>query len=168
MKRVALILLLLGVAVGAWATPVPVATLTLDSGQPVGCFVPGVECFDYTLSVTNGTIADVHSVTINSVGGVFPFEINFIGWTETVSGSNVTFTNPGGVETGHSLDGFLIESSDTTTVPGTYSYVLGSDPGPFSVPVPGTPAATPEPATVGVVGLGLLAIAGARKRFASR
>ena len=173
MKLAVLTLLILGGAFGAWASVEPIASLALDTTppQPVECFLPGVECFDYTLSVSYGDLADIQSVTIDNVGGILPIEFSANFWLVSVSGTNITFTNPfpgAAFETGTSLDGFLIESSDTSTVAGTYTYMLASapiDPG-GDVPVPG--AATPEPASVGLVGLGLLALVGAKKRFASR
>jgi hypothetical protein len=171
MKRAAILLLMMGGAFGAWATAIPTAALTLDSGSPVGCFLPGVECWTYTLSITSefGDIGDISSVTIDSVGGIEPFEFNFIGWTETVSGTDITFANPdfGLAELSKSLDGFLIESSDSTAVPGTYTYALNAIDPSGSVNVPGT-ASTPEPAYAGLVGLSLLAMMGLRRRFASR
>lgn len=160
------IFVLLALALGsmmAYADRIsPSATITLDNGSPT---VEGPDYnWTYTISVTNGSLADVSSVEIFDVGGVVNvsapcgYTCEFPAWlaSSTSLGHglyDVTFTNNGDYY-GSSLDGFVVESIYHTGIQTPYSVTYSDDRDPSQTV--GAPAATtPEPASLGLTGLAL-------------
>jgi hypothetical protein len=177
LKRALLLLFVAGGAFLASANTTPVATISLDNGSPTKDWWDANYDWDYTVTVTGGDIDNVASFELFNLSGVTSAWTFNDGWSAQVihiSGGleDVVFTNdndPCG-RNGCSLDGFNIESTGTNkgnanyTV--TYSDNRRDDP---SVGAPMAPAtATPEPASVSLIGLPLLALAGFKARRKQR
>ena len=168
MKRALLVLLLAGGAFLASATQVvPTATVTLDNGSPSK---DGSDWdWTYTISVTNGDLSDIQSFEIFNVYGVVDTSAPWWdGWgasSTSVGGGlyDVTFTNYEDPCRNCSLDGFTIESTSNNKVNADYTaYIDGNHQD--SAVVGAAATATPEPASISLIGLPLLALAGLKFR----
>lgn len=160
MNRKFVFLALLVGAVTAGASPV----VTLENTTSVG---HGEYDWSYTLSNGDLDIGYISSIEFFDVGGVSEFG-SFgpnLSWFVNVGGCSgglcdVTFYNYGEYVNTDSLSGFVIQSSDNTSITGSYS-VNYYDP---SIQVPGPAASAPEPATLGLTGLALLALGSFKRR----
>lgn len=179
MSRRFVVFSLLVSAMTVHAAAIPVGTIVLDS-SPTPFF--GDYSWEYTISVTGGNLGELSSITVDDVYGVTGL-FTPGGWSssDTALGGDlfdVTFTNNNhdcGDACGTSRNGFYILSTSNTEVTQDYTVdyhdVTGNQPSPNTVTVPGNPdPVAPEPATLGLTGLSLLALGGigARRRSPKR
>jgi len=171
MKRALLTFLFIG-ASAAWASEVDF-TVQLDS---VTHDVDGTD-YDWNYTVTAPDGLDFYlldNFTISGaygVDGAFVSGLASLGWnadTPVATGGglySVEFENKYDPGSGFTLGDFVIQS--TSNVPATGGYTLSIDSFDPSVPVPG--AATPEPASIGLVsGLAFLGLVGFKRFRASK
>jgi hypothetical protein len=166
-KRALFVLLLAGGTFIASADETPVATVTLDNGSPTK---DGSDWdWTYTITVANGDLNNVASFEIFDLSGVVNASAPWWdGWTASVTSaggglSDVTFTNNTDPCFECSLDGFTVVSTVSSTGNANYDVTYADNH--HDDPVVGAPmAATPEPASVSLIGLPLLALAGFKAR----
>lgn len=169
MKRALFVLFLAGGAFVASANQVvPSATVTLDNNSPSK--VGSDWDWTYTIKVTNGDLSDIQSFEIFDVYGVVDASApSRSGWDanyKSVGGGlyDVTFTNENDPCRNCSLDGFTIESTSGIKANADYKVDIDCDLQDSSVVGAAAPTATPEPASVSLIGLPLLALAGLKFR----
>lgn len=168
MKHALFVLFLAGGAFLANADQVdPSATVTLDQGSPTK---DGSDWdWTYTITVTNGDLSDIQSFEIFNVYGVVDTSAPWWdGWDSnyhSIGGGyyDVTFTNNDDPCRDCTLDGFTIESTSGVKTNGNYTVNIDCDIQDSStVGIPKAP--TPEPASVSLIGLPLLALAALKFR----
>lgn len=168
MNRALFVLILAGGAFLASASQLtPSATVTLDNGSPAK---DGSDWdWTYTISVINGDLNSVRSFEIFDVYGVVGTSAPWWdGWGSnynSVGGGlyDVTFTNFTDPCSDCTLDGFKIESISGIKANSNYSVDINCD-NHDSGGVGVAKAATPEPVSVSLICLPLLALAGLKFR----
>jgi hypothetical protein len=168
LKQALFILFLAGGAFLANANQVdPSAVVTLDHGSPTK---DGSDWdWTYTVTVSNGDLSDIRSFEIFDVYGVVGVSAPWLdGWGSSyhsIGGGyyDVTFTNYEDPCYDCTLDGFTIKSTSGVKTSGDYTVNIDCDIQDSStVGIP--KAATPEPASVSLIGLPLLGLAGLKFR----
>lgn len=169
MKRALFVLFLAGGVFLASADQVaPSATVTLDNGSPSK---QGSDWdWTYTITVTNGDLSDIQSFEIFDVYGVVDTSSpSSDGWSSSYKSVgdglfDVTFTNQDDPCRNCSLDGFTIESTSGIETNADYKVDIDCNLQDSSIVGAAAPTATPEPASVSLIGLPLLAFAGLKFR----
>lgn len=156
MKRAFVLIALAGASMIAHADPI--GYINLDQNQPT--YTGGHYSWDYTISVSDGSLNDLQSVVIDDVGGVLSVHAP-TGWDAFYAYdgpglSDVIFSRDWSQE-GNSENGFYINSIYGSTGSAPYM-VTYSDHHYGDDPVVGAATATPEPGTFALVGLALIGV----------